>query len=109
MQPYDTANITWQLFAALSCRKLSAWTLAVHFNDAIAEVEISGRVFVRKLATEKFRQCLHLNLVDFIKFKPAAAAWNDHRLASVLFQAKLHFSALALFLNSFIIGVSIFF
>jgi hypothetical protein len=66
MQSDYTADIPWQLFAALSRRQVRAGTLAVHLHNAVSKVEVSRRVLVRKLAAEKLRQRLHLNFMDLV-------------------------------------------
>ena len=60
---------------------------------------------MRKLAAEEFRKSLHFDLVNAVKLEPATAARNNHSLAGVLLKIKVHFYALPLFLDSFIIGV----
>ena len=85
MQSDNTADITWQLFSALSRRQVRAGTLAVHLHNTVSKVEVSRRVLVRKLTTEKLRQRLHLYFMDLVQLEPATAAGNDHRLARVLF------------------------
>ena len=64
MQSDNWADISRQLFAALSCWKVSAWIFSVHLYDQVSKVQISFWILVRELVAEKFRQSLHFELVN---------------------------------------------
>ena len=50
---------------------------SIEFDDVIPVVEVVDWVFVRELPTEKFRQALHLNLVNAVDIEPGTATWDD--------------------------------